>query len=117
MKQSRWLYSLVLAVLVAGCTPSVSPHQANAIFAASTPLLDHAAGDIAASDWPPAVVALKPERVYRRAEGIYICTSQFFVEEHGVFVLDPTAPFTPESGADPSYDPVISGIFIYRIAG
>ena len=117
MKRSRWFIPLILAALVAGCAPSVSLDQAKAIAAESQPLLGHSVGDIVASDWPVMVTSLKPERVYRTPEGVYICTSRFFVEEHGVFILDPAAPFTPESGGDPGYDPIVTGIFIYRIAG
>jgi hypothetical protein len=117
MKQLHCLGLLVLFALIAGCTPSVSLREANAISAASQPLLDHAVGEIPKSEWPAPVIALRPERVYRMPEGVYICTYEFFVEELGVFVLDPASSFVPERGTDPGYVLVVAGVFTYRFAG
>jgi hypothetical protein len=84
---------------------------------ASSALLKLPEGDVPESSWPEAVATLRPKRVYRTQQGIYICTYEFFVEERGVFILDPASFFIPNSAGDPSYDVVIAGIFTYRIAG
>ena len=117
MWNSRCLCWLALAVAVSGCVPSVSRQQARALSAESASLLRHAEGEIAASDWPRTVAAFAPERVHRSREGVYIQTWHFFVETHGVFILDPASSFVPAASGDPRYEPVSDGVFVYRSAG
>jgi hypothetical protein len=116
-----WMRCLLLCVLslaiLSGCTPSVSPDHAERLIAARSALLDHPEGDIPAARWPEAVVRLRPERVRRTEEGIYIHTYEFFVEQRGIFILDLASTFVPEPLSDPSYEVVVSGVYLYRSAG
>lgn len=109
------LIALMTAVL--GCTPSISRDQSKSLAAASAALLAHPEGDIPESSWPEVVANLKPKRVYRNHQGVYICTYEFFVEQQGVFILDPASTFIPNHNGDPSYEVVSTGIFTYRSAG
>jgi hypothetical protein len=102
---------------VLGCTPSISRDQSKGLIAASAILLAHPEGDIPETSWPEVVTHLKPERVYRNHQGVYICTYEFFVEQQGVFILDPASTFIPNHNGDPSYDVIAPGIFTYRSAG
>lgn len=114
------LHQLCIAVLMAtllGCTPSISRDQSKRLIAASAVLLAHPEGDIPESRWPEVVAHLNPKRVYRNHQGVYICTYEFFVEQQGVFILDPASTFIPGRNGDPSYDVVAAGVFIYRSAG
>ena len=114
MKPTAVLLGLVLAATLAGCT--ISQSRAKQIAAQSGPLFEQEYGDIPASKWPVDVAVLKPERVYRTREGVYICTWRFFVEERGVFLLDPASSFSPGRG-DPSFELLAPGIYTYRLAG
>lgn len=104
-------------MVVLGCAPSVSRDHAKALVSSSAALLAYPEGDIPESRWPAAVVELKPKRVYRSDQGVYICTYAFFVEERGVFILDPASSFVPSRDGDPRYDVIAPGVFIYRSAG
>lgn len=110
-------FVLLLLTTLCGCTPSVSRPEAEALVAARESLLRHPVGDIAPAAWPAAVTRLRPERVYRDEQGVYLYTYEFFVEQKGFFLLDPASDFVPTSDADPSYKVVIAGVFIYRRAG
>jgi len=103
--------------IMLGCAPSVSRDHAKALVSSSAALLAYPEGDIPESRWPAAVVELKPKRVYRSDQGVYICTCAFFVEERGVFILDPASSFVPSRDGDPRYDVIAPGVFIYRSAG
>ena len=114
------LHRLCLATILAlmlGCTPHVSREQSGDLAAMSSVLLEHPAGDIPQSSWPEAVANLKPKRVYRTDEGVYICTYELFIEERGVFIPDPASSFMPGRNGDPSYNVVAPGVFTYRSAG
>jgi len=115
----RLLAVCAVSVLGVACTPDISEAEASNLARDAAPLfqLKASAGSLPPTSWPAAVVALKPEAVYLRAEGLYITTSSFFTNERGVFVLNPTAGFTPTQGSDPSYKPVGHGVFVYRVAG
>ncbi len=108
-----------MSILGVACTPDISEAEASNLARDAAPLFQRQtpAGSLPHTSWPAAVVALKPEAVYLRAEGLYIATSSFFTKERGVFVLNPTAGFTPTQGSDPSYKPVGHGVFIYRVEG
>jgi len=117
MTRLHQLCIIVLVATVLGCTPSISLDQSKSLAAASTVLLAHPEGDIPESSWPEVVTTLKPKRVYRNHEGVYICTYEFFVEQQGIFILDPASTFIPNRNGDPSYEVVAAGIFTYRSAG
>lgn len=104
--------------LATGCAPSVSSSEAVAISQQTVSLLQtNETGEIPPARWPPAVAALSPERVRRDSQGLYIFTSTFFVEERGVFVLDPKAHFDPPTQGDPSYARIAENVYIFRSAG
>lgn len=111
------LIVLLLLALVCGCTPSVSRPEAEALVAVREELLRHPVGDIAPAAWPEAVIRLKPERVYRDERGVYLYTYEFFVEQKGIFLLDPASDFIPTSDPDPSYKVVITDVYIYVSLG
>lgn len=119
MRRHPWLAGLVLLLLtlLCGCTPSVSRVEAEALVAVRDDLMRHPVGDIAPAAWPEAVTRLKPERVYRNERGVYLYTYEFFVEQKGIFLLDPASDFIPSADADPSYTVVITDVFLYRSAG
>ena len=115
----RLLAVCAACILGVACTPDISEAEASNLARDAAPLFQRqaSASSLPRTSWPAAVVALNPQAVYLRAEGLYITTSSFFTEERGVFVLNPTASFTPTHGSDPSYEPVSHGVFIYRLAG
>ncbi len=115
----RLLAVCVACILGAACTPHVSEADASTLAREAAPLLQRQAParSLPSTSWPVSVAALKPRAVYLRAEGLYIITSSFFTDERGVFVLNPTAGFSPTRGTDPSYEPVGHGVFVYRRAG
>jgi len=112
-----WLCLLLLSMTLVGCAPSLPRDHAQRLAAVRDVLLDYPEGEIPSSHWPEAVAELEPKRVYRNHQGLYIITYEFFVEQSGVFILDPESLFIPSRLQDPSYDVVIAGIFIYRSAG
>ena len=84
----RWtaLCLLLLVVTLAGCAPSLPRDHAERLIAVRDALLDYPEGEIPSSKWPQAVAELKPKRVYRKDEGLYIITYEFFVEQRGVLL-------------------------------
>lgn len=108
---------LLLSMTLVGCAPSLPRDHAQRLAAVRDVLLDYPEGEIPSSHWPEAVAELKPKRVYRNHQGLYIITYEFFVEQSGIFILDPESSFIPSRLQDPSYDVVIAGVFIYRSAG
>lgn len=77
----------------------------------------HEFGTIAPDRWPASISKLEPEDVYRTPAGLYIATDSFFVEERGLFVPDPATRFVPGRHSDPSYEPLVAGVFAYCIEG
>ena len=117
---ARWFSGALLLFLLAalcGCTPSVSREEAEDLLAVRAGLLAHPEGDIAEAAWPEAVARFKPERVYRDHTGVYLYTYEFFVEQKGVFILDPATDFIPPAEGDPSYRVVITGVYLYVSLG
>ena len=115
----RWLPRALLVLLLAllcGCMPSVSRGEAEDLLAVRERLFAHPEGDIPASAWPDAVARFKPERVHRDHRGVYLYTYQFFVEQQGVFLLDPASDFIPSSG-DPHYEVVVTDVYLYVSRG
>lgn len=111
------LWLLIAMATLSGCAPSVTGDHARQLIAARDALLEHPEGDIPAQRWPEAVARLQPERVYRSHNGIYIYTYEFFVEQRGVFLLDPASKFVPDAQGDSSYDVVITDVYFFRSAG
>ena len=111
----------VLALLVTSlvaCSRTPAPQELAAL-ASVVPAVLRAtpqSGAVSASQWPAPLAGLNPERVYVTPEGLYVVTSSFFVEEQGLFVPR-LAGFTIQLGTDPSYTPLGSGVFSYRIKG
>lgn len=73
--------------------------------------------DIPPAQWPPALRALKPKRVYTNAEGLYIATSAFFVQEQGIYVPRDAGKVSTDPGRDPSYQYLGLGFYAYRMEG
>ena len=115
----RLFAACAVATLSAACTPDISQAEASDLARDVAPLFQQKAFSNALPriSWPAGVVALKPKAVYLRREGLYVVTSSFLAQEHGVFIVNPTAGFTPTQGSDPSYTPVGHGVFTYRVAG
>ena len=116
MSRTAALLALLLALIAVGCTPSLSPSEAKGVFAqGSQLLLAHPGGSVDKAHWPSAISALKPKSLYAAPEGLYICTSRFFVEERGFFVPHPSIPVVATSSTDPSFKPLAAGLFTYLI--
>lgn len=73
--------------------------------------------DILPAQWSPALRALKPKRVYTNAEGLYIATSAFFVQERGIYVPRDAGKVSTDPGRDPSYRYLALGFYAYRMEG
>ncbi len=116
---ARTLFVAILsATMVVGCTRTPDSTQLAQLAAAAPTVLSQTAsdGDISVGQWPPAVAALRPERVYISRDGLYLVLSTSFVEERGLFVPR-SAAFNGGTGTDPSYTSVGQGVFSYRIKG
>lgn len=90
--------------------------EAQALTVAAPGLLAHPVGEIT-PPWPSAVSDFGPNDVYRSPEGVYISTWHSFVEEGGVFLLDPKSSFVPSRGTDPAFEPISGNVFTYHIRG
>lgn len=107
-----------VCALTAACSPHISDTEASTLAREVRPLLErHTVGPLPREVWPASIVTLEPRAVYVRADGLYITTWSFFIEERGVFVANAKALFKPGRGTDPQYEPVGHGVFVYRIAG
>ena len=106
-------------LLLGACVraPSMSESEAAAFEAAASALLARGSSDDAASAWPAEIQALKPSSVRVTAEGIYVETSSWFVQEAGLFVPRDSAAFVPAPGGDPEYKRLYGNVFSYRISG
>ncbi len=115
---TKRVLAAVLLVGVAACSRTPSSSELADLAAVAPGLLQAApvTADVRASQWPPAVTRLKPERVHARPEGLYLVTSSTFVQERGIFVPR-SVTFTSRSGTDPAYTPIGQGIYSYRISG
>lgn len=111
------LFSLILACGLCGCGSAADAAALDELGRAGAAVLTASStGELPAARWPAAIARLDPERVYVTSEGLHIVTSSAFVEEQGFFVpRDPT--FAPQAGGDPTYVPVRSGVFSYRLKG
>lgn len=67
--------------------------------------------------WPAPIADLNPNDVYRTPEGVTIETRRFFVEEEGVFILDPDSSFVPTKDSDPAYENVAHNVYTYIFRG
>ena len=111
---------IVISCLLFGAcvrAPSVSESEAAAFEAAARALLARGSVGEASSAWPAEIRALKPNAVRVTAEGIYVVTSSWFVEEAGLFVPRDSSAFVPASGGDPEYERLYGNVFSYRIRG
>src|SRR5687767_3625459 len=81
---------LVITVLLTACSrvPSLLPQWMPVIITTADHLLrTHEIGEVAPKDWPYAISdLLQPESVRVHADGLYIVTSRYFVDEAGIFV-------------------------------
>jgi hypothetical protein len=109
---------LTLAASFTGCSPSPPNAAELSELAALAPnlLMEYQSGFIPADKWPAATARLKPEHVMADSTGLYIAQSSFFVIETELFVPR-AADFSPKKGTDPTYVPLTSGVFSYRISG
>jgi hypothetical protein len=112
--------ALVLTLLLAACVraPSVSQVQAAAVAeAAAVLLVQRSDKEVPRDAWSPAVRALNPKSVRVAAEGVYVVTDSWLVEEAGLFVPRHPETFVAVSGADPEYRRIHGAVFSYRIRG
>lgn len=72
--------------------------------------------EVLAAEYPPAVKALRPERVYVTNAGVFITTYSFFVEHAGLFVRHDRSYELPAQG-DPGFTPVAGEVFWYYAPG
>ncbi|SDQ20462.1 hypothetical protein SAMN05216569_0072 [Pseudoxanthomonas sp. CF125] len=108
-----------LMLVLGACDRRLAPRELNALASEGATLNDTvvASGPIPASRWPNAIRKLRPERVYRTPDGLYITMDSFFVEERGLFVPDSAARLLPGRESDPSYESLGEGVFAYTIKG
>jgi len=107
-------------VVLAACTPSVSPSEASALSKELRPLLNEMCGRggaVSRAQWPDTLAALDPENVLIRREGLYARTSAFMASEWGVFVACRPGDQFPGSDSDPSYHAVAEDVYTYYVAG
>ena len=112
------LVAILAATMVVSCTHTPDSTQLAQLAAAAPTVLSQTAsdGDISVGQWPPAIAALRPQRVYISPDGLYLVLSTSFVEEHGLFIPR-SAAFAGGTGTDPSYTSVGHGVFSYRVKG
>jgi hypothetical protein len=111
-------FACLLAFLLTACMRGPNADQLAALHRDAPQLFSVAplSGPLPPEQWPPSVSALEPKRVHADPEGIYIVTSEFFVQEKGIFL--PRSPgFRARQGTDPQYEPIAEGVFAYRIEG
>lgn len=114
----RIVFACLLAFPLTACMPGSDADKLAALHRDAPQLFRVAplSGALPHEQWPPSVSALAPKRVHAGPEGIYIVTSEFFVEEKGIFL--PRSPgFRARQGTDPQYEPIAEGVFAYRIKG
>lgn len=63
------------------------------------------------------IKSLDPKSVDVRSDGLYIVLKSFFAKESGIFIPREGFTVNTESGVDPSYEPIVTDIFYYRIKG
>jgi hypothetical protein len=110
---------LVLAGLLAACgrVPSVSEVDAARIESEAVLLLAGEPAEIPSAAWPEAIRRLSPKALRATPEGLYIVTSQEFVDEAGLFVPKHPESFSPAAGGDPEYKRLHGAVYSYRIRG
>lgn len=116
MKTALIPFLFVVATLT-GCG-SAPNEEERVAFAqdASKILKTSGEGELSPDSWSLPLSNLEPTRVYVTKEGLYLVISSSFADERGLFV--PRNPdFAPQVGTDPTYTPVRSGVFAYRIKG
>jgi hypothetical protein len=112
--------TVVLALLLAACVraPSVSDVEAAAVAEAAAVLLTQGSDrEVPRDAWPAEVRALNPKSVRVVAEGVYVVTDSWLVEEAGLFVPRHPETFVTVGGTDPEYTRVHDAVFSYRIRG
>ena len=111
-----------IALGVAACTfaPSVSSEEAATLQAAARPLLEMPPGisrQVPPAEWPRAFLEiLDPMFVTVSTDGVYVTTSEFFVEAKGVFISR-DAGFKATQGTDPSFTRITPGVFKFHSKG
>ena len=110
---------IITCLLLGSCVraPSISESEAAGFEAAASAWLARGSSDDASSAWPAGIQALKPNAVRVTAEGIYVETSSWFVQEAGLFVPRDASAFVPAAGGDPEYKRLYGNVFSYRIRG
>lgn len=114
----RIVFASLLAFLLTACMPGTDADKLAALRQDAPQLFGIAplSGPLPREQWPPSVSALAPKRVHASPEGIYIVTSEFFVQEEGIFL--PRSPgFRARQGTEPQYEPIAEGVFAYRMKG
>lgn len=112
----------LLSTLLAACfrPPSLDRATLRLLFAEATQLLGSAPpsySDIPNARLTTTIRGLKPQRVRALAEGLYIETGSFLVEEWGYFVPRDPDTFDPKASGDPSYEHLGEGVYQYEFKG
>jgi hypothetical protein len=116
---TKLLLPLTLALfLISSCSHTISTEQALKLSADASAIFNNPGfiDEISSKDWPVSISSLNPERVYIKADGVYIVLSTSYVEEDGIFISK-SQNFESESGSDPSYTLISGNVFKYHISG
>ncbi len=108
----------ILVLMLTGCLRGSRALEFAALLELAPDLMREtpAGAQLPPDRWPAELKALGPKRVYATQDGIYIVTSNFFVQEKGLFL--PRSPaFVPRSGNDPEFGFIIDGLYSYELEG
>jgi hypothetical protein len=112
--------AVICCLFLTAClrVPSVSQPEAAGLETAAAALLEGGdSPEVTSPAWPGEIRVLDPKAVRIAADGLYVVTSSWFVQETGFFVpRDPDA-FSPVAGGDPEYRRLYGHVFSYRIRG
>jgi len=117
MTRTLALMVLLFPALI-GCLQGSRAHELAALLKVAPALMQAApsSGPLAQAQWPAELKALDPKRVYATQDGLYVVTSDFFVEEEGLFL--PRSPrFSEASGGDPEFKRLVDGLYSYKRKG
>ena len=114
------LIIVLLISLIASCVrePIVSSADAQKIVAAAEQVMrtHKVTASVSEQEWPEEILNLKPKGVRVSAEGLYVVTDSWFVEEAGLFIPRNEAAPRNNSG-DPQFRQLHEKLFTYRIKG
>jgi hypothetical protein len=114
---------IAIAAILAAC----SPKQGGDVVVDSKAIRDAAGsstahwkdGNMVTEDWPEAIRALRPVRVYSDRVNVVIALSRERGFEHGLYVYVPTSSYLPRDGDGWRFEPVGEDVWRYtrRVGG